>query len=271
MSERSTPLAWVFEPVGEFRALTTLSTSAWASRDEWFGNAIAVLGREQTAPDQGPWAVIARVTSRVPRSITPELAKRLLDTLHDCKHLSPHYRDRGLVPVLVDDDQRFVTGLAVELRVGEVERVDFILAAGLNARADPLGSADAMVAAPNDISSGGAEEIRRQTARGKYVASLRDSWPQSRLPAQVAKCTHLVVRHGPQRDEDNTWATWIGALRRSVAWSRLAWLPAVPPLATEWRATGIASICDRTLSGGVRYDFYSARQTSDERDVNDRT
>jgi hypothetical protein len=259
MSESATDYSWVFQPTGDSRALATLSTSAWSSRNEWFGNAIAVLGRQHDVLKDRQWAVIARVTTRVRRSITPELAKRLLDTLHDRKHLPPHYRDQKLVPVLADDDQRFVSGLAVELRVDQVDRVDFILADEFTAIADSLGSIEVRMPAPNDISSGGAEELRRQTARGKYAASLRDSWRDALVPPQVAKCTHLVVRHSPQRDEDNTWATWIGALRTSVAWSRLAWLPAVPPLATEWRATGVASVCDRSLRDGVRYDFYAAR------------
>jgi hypothetical protein len=198
--------------------------------------------------------VIARVTTRRVRSITPELAKRLLDTLHDQKHGPPHYRDRGLVSVLADDDQRFVTGLAIEMQTGQTDGVDFILAEGLEVDAPSIGTADVLAEAPNDISSGGSEELIRQRLRTAYVSGVRKAWPRS-LVDLTKRCTHVVVRHSAQRDEDNTWATWIGALRSGV-WSRAAWSPDAPPLAATWRADGIATLYDAAIGRGVRYEFH---------------
>lgn len=64
---------------------------------------------------------------------------------------------------------------------------------------------------------------------------------------------------GAQQDEDNTWATWIGALRSTAPWSDPRWLAFAPPLLASWRATGVASSCDAPQAGRVRYEFYAAR------------
>ncbi len=65
----------------------------------------------------------------------------------------------------------------------------------------------------------------------------------------------LVVRHQPQRDEDNTWATWIAAIcgvrTQGVShWSRGA------PLA-GWSPIAVASIAEPRLHCPVVYELWA--------------
>lgn len=184
------------------------------------------------------------------RAITPELAKAVLDALHDRKHNAPHYKTTGARAPLPDDDQRFVIGLAIELVASPVPGVDFTLASSVGFSGEIIASLAVDAAAPNDVAGSAAEEAVRKTLRNQFAHAVITGLGRER--PELAAATALIVSHGPQRDEDNTWATWIGALTRGGSWLEPARSSALP---ASWRPTAIASLSERSLGARVRYDF----------------
>jgi hypothetical protein len=217
----------------------------------WFGAAIAAFGHLSVeAPT--PCAVIARVGARRPRAITSELAKALLDALHDRKHNPPSYRSAAATAPLVDDDPTHVSALAIELSPAEADTVRFTLASAVRSVGEPLANVALEAEAPNDVAASSREEAKRVVLRRGFAEALYTGWPKAGS-AGLADASCLIIRHGPQRDEDNTWATWVGVLTRGGAWLE----PVVPSaLAQTWRPTAIASIADPQLAGRVVFEFY---------------
>jgi hypothetical protein len=186
------------------------------------------------------------------RVITPELAKALLDALHDSKHLQPHYRTTGHRAPLADDNQSIVIGLAVELLVDSETCVDFTLAESLRPTGTAFGAVEVVGDAPNDIAASSREEVARQAVRADFARAVSAAWTEI-PPEAMTSASCLVVRHGPQRDEDNTWATWVGVLTRGGSWRDSR---APSPMEPTWRPRAIASVCATELTGRVRYEFY---------------
>jgi hypothetical protein len=63
-----------------------------------------------------------------------------------------------------------------------------------------------------------------------------------------------VVRHRAQRDEDNTWATWIAAVYGVRGQGADHWA-AAPPLG-GWAPTAVASLADERLSTPLVYELW---------------
>jgi hypothetical protein len=199
-----------------------------------------------------PCAVIAIVTVKRPRKITPELAKALLDALHDCKHNPPHYRTGGGIAPIADDDPRHVSALAVQVVAGMKESVQFVLADGVRINGDLIASIDVDAQAPNDVAASSAEESARKGLRRAFAEAVLGRWPKE-SPNDLTDASCLMVRHGPQRDEDNTWATWIGVLTRGGSWA----IPiSASPMSRTWQPRAVASVADPALDGRVVFEFY---------------
>jgi hypothetical protein len=208
-----------------------------------------------------PCVVVARVMSRThPSRVIPGgprgRAKALLDVLHDDRQVGPHYAELGATAPLADDDALHVSGLGVEVRAGEPERVEYRIGSRLSVAGQVLASADVDVDAPNDIWASAAEKLKTATARVRFGEALVASWRRAELAVDVGHAAALVVRHRPGRDEDNTWETWIGALIGTSRWSAPLWGPD-PPLA-RWKPRAIASVADPDLPAAVRYEVWGA-------------
>jgi len=200
-----------------------------------------------------PCLVVCRVTAPARWGRPPGgplgRAKGLLDALHDDRRSGPRY---GACAPLQDDHPEHVSGLAVEVRAGE-PRTDYLVGRGLRIAGELLASVPVAVEAPNDIVGTLGEKARIAVDRIAYGRAVREAFASyaglmNRRPAA------LVVRHRPQRDEDNTWATWIAGAcgvrsRHGEHWAAEA------PL-TGWAPTSIASLADATLDAPVRYEIW---------------
>jgi hypothetical protein len=62
------------------------------------------------------------------------------------------------------------------------------------------------------------------------------------------------VRHLPQRDEDNTWATWIAAVCGVRRQSAGHWAEGAP--LGGWVHSAIASVADPKLASAVMYEIW---------------
>jgi hypothetical protein len=87
-------------------------------------------------------------------------------------------------------------------------------------------------AAPNDIAGTSGERARIAAARLAFGQAVRTAFTQHSL-ARVSEVGAVVVRHHPQRDEDNTWQTWITATCGAASPGARHWADARP-----WRAGG---------------------------------
>lgn len=179
--------------------------------------------------------------------------KGLLDALHDDRKTGPWYCNLPGRAPLTDDHPAHVRGLAVEVLPGEA-RTECQFGTDDSVAGELLASVPVDAAAPNDIWGTASEKAKIAAGRLAFSAAVQQAFLGhpglvSRSPAA------LVVRHQPQRDEDNTWATWIAAAcgvrsRSAGHWSHEA------PL-VGWAPTAVASIADPSLETHVRYEVWS--------------
>ena len=108
-------------------------------------------------------------------------------------------------------------------------------------------------AAPNDIAGTSGERARIAAARLAFGQAVRTAFTQHSL-ARVSEVGAVVVRHHPQRDEDNTWQTWITAICGAASPGARHWADGAP--LAGWRPTAVASIADTTISSPVRYELW---------------
>lgn len=154
---------------------------------------------------------------------------------------------------LPDDNPGHVGGLAVEVRPGNPE-TRYLIGARLRVAGQLLVEVPVECEAPNDIAGTAAEQTRITAGRLAFGAAVRAAFTQH-SPPSAAEFSAVVVRHHPQRDEDNTWQTWITAIcgtassRANTHWADQA------PLA-GWRPTAITSIADTTIDTPVRYELW---------------
>ena len=246
------PSAPRFISVGREVRLPELAAMPWQGREAWFGAAIEAFGR-QVIEVPVPSAVIAIVTTRRPRKITPELAKALLDALHNQKHNPPHYPPDKRAP-LSDDGPMQVRALAVEVVLGDVESVRFVLADNFIAQGELMAKIAVAAEAPNDVASSSIEEVGRKELRRAFAQAVSTSWPKAPVHG-LADAPCLLIRHGPRRDEDNTWSTWVGVLTRGGSWLGPG-STVGSPIKDSWQPVAIASAADPKLAGQVEFEFY---------------
>lgn len=180
-------------------------------------------------------------------------AKPLLDALHDHRGTGPWYRDLPGHAPLVDDDPSHVRGLAVEVKAGE-PRTEYVVGADLSVAGRVVAEVPVEASAPNDIAGTVGEKAKIAAGRVAFAAAVRRGFAPFAGLSDIAPVA-LVVRHQPQRDEDNTWATWIAAMcgvrtQGASHWSRGA------PLA-GWSPTAVASIAEPRLHCPVVYELWA--------------
>ncbi|MCC7140230.1 MAG: hypothetical protein IT460_17555 [Planctomycetes bacterium] len=246
---------WLFDTHSGWTA-TVPSAPKFETYRQYFEVAVPEIARLRRGAARTPCVVVARVTARpVAGRSQPggpkDRAKGLMDALHDDRRNGPKYRDLGAVPPLPDDHGEYVHGLAVEVQAGASDSVEYRLGPSLQVAGKHLFVLDVSVPAPNDI----AESAALVAPRRAFVEDLVRRCDRRAAAACASKARAVVVRHRPQRDEDNTWATWISALTGGSVWSREAWGPEGSPLA-GWSPMAIASVADPTLPCEVRYEVY---------------
>lgn len=123
-------------------------------------------------------------------------------------------------------------------------------AIGLLVTGTPLATVEVNVPARRHRRNRQARRPRRA-----YVEDLVRRCNRAQVAAVTSRARALVIRHRPERDEDNTWATWTVALTGRNSWSRAAWGAAGSPLA-GWSPMAVASVADARLSCDVRYEIY---------------
>jgi hypothetical protein len=180
-------------------------------------------------------------------------AKTFLDALHDDRKSGPKYHDLGAPAPLADDGPRQVSGLALEVRPG-APRTRYLIGARLHVRGQLLAQVPIQCAAPNDIVGTPGEQARIAADQRAFGQAVRIAFSQHLL-GRVAKAGAVVVRHHPQRDEDNTWQTWITAICGSVGHRDAPHWADTAPLA-GWRPTAIASIADTNIDTPVIYELW---------------
>jgi hypothetical protein len=185
-------------------------------------------------------------------------AKGLLDALHDDRRSGPKYRHLGARPPLEDDDPDHVSGLAVEVVPGDL-RTDYQLGGSLSIAGELIAEVPIAAEAPNDIAGTPGEKARIAADRLLYGRAVREAFASCRV-TDDRQPTALVVRHRPQRDEDNTWNTWVGAVC-GVRVSRGEHWTAGAPL-TGWVPTAVASLADTSLPEPITYELRGWRKTT---------
>jgi hypothetical protein len=222
---------------------------------EYFEIAVPALASEALELPH-PVMIVARVSAKpAPGRQLPagprDRAKALMDALHDQRRKPPFYRDLGRPAPLTDDKPHFVRGLAVEVRPSPVTSTEYRFGSELLAVGRVMTAADVDLLAPNDIWVSPSSRERIERAREAFAAALVSAWPRA-AAVDLVDATALVVRHQPDRDEDNTWSHWLGAVTGRPAWSQKYWGSA-PPLAA-WRPRAMASVSDPALPCATRIE-----------------
>lgn len=224
-------------------------------RTAFFEAAVPALAASGRPTATGPLIVVGHISAagRLPGGPAGR-AKAFLDSLHDDRKSGPKYGGFRVPAPLPDDTPQHVRGLALEVRPGPPQ-TRYLIGDHLRATGQLLVTVPVHCAAPNDIAGTPGERARIAAARRAFGAAARAAFAQHSLP-DMAEISAVVVRHHAQRDEDNTWHTWMAAIcgvspRTSVPhWADRA------PLA-GWRPTAIASIADTTINSPVRYELWA--------------
>jgi hypothetical protein len=155
---------------------------------------------------------------------------------------------------LVDDHPGHVSGLAVEVIAGP-PRTDYLLGDTLEIQGQRLAAVPVAIAAPNDIVATAPEKRTIAEARIGFGRAVRAAFAAlGPLPPHTPAA--LVVRHRAQRDEDNTWATWIAAVCGARGQGADHW--AAPSPLAGWAPTAVASVTDERLTTPVVYELWGS-------------
>ena len=176
--------------------------------------------------------------------------KALVEALHDDRRSGPKYRDLGVRAPLAVDDPTHVSGLAVGA-VADDPRTEYMLGTELRVAAELLASVSVDSAAPNDIGATPSETAKIDEARIGYGWAVREAF--AAYTSSVLRPRALVVRHRPERDEDNTWATWTGAICGVRGGGPAHWTAGAP--LAGWRPTAVASLADASMDASVIYEL----------------
>jgi len=173
--------------------------------------------------------------------------------LHDDRRSGPQYQDLPGRAPLVDDHPSHVRALAVEIAAGEPQ-TEYLIGAELAIAGELIASVPVEAPAPNDIVGTPDEKAKIATGRAAFAAAVQRAFanPRSLLHRRPAA---LVVRHRPQRDEDNTWATWIAAVCGPGRQGPTHWAYGAP--LAGWVPTAVVSTADPTLETPVLYEVWS--------------
>jgi hypothetical protein len=249
---------WAFDVDGE--QVWQASVPAASSEDgkrRFFAAAVPAIAEARLGAAPSPCVVVAHVTAPTSGSAVggPRgRAKAALDALHDDRSQPPYYRELAVTPPLSDDAPGFVAGLAVEVRAGAAARTEYRIGQQLRCAIELVELIDVDAAAPNDISASPAEELRRKERCRRYAQAVVGAWASTPRSASAAGLRALVVRHWPERDEDNSWATWTTALAGARGMRAGHWAERAP--LAGWAPPSIATVAGPGLPLPVRYELY---------------
>ncbi len=200
-----------------------------------------------------PCVVTARITlqpdgRRVPFGPKGR-AKAVLDALHDQRKVGVKYEALGAVPPLPDDDPNFVRGYGLEVQSGSTTGIEYRIGSALVLQnSQLLSSLDVHASAPNDV----GPQALMLAALDRFAKVLgNEVWSPS-VPVSCSPLA-LVIRHRPERDEDNTWMNWIAALVQPRYQRHRTW-PMLYPVG--WNPPSVATIADADLTVPTRYELY---------------
>ena len=224
-------------------------------RTAFFEAAVPALAASGTAGATAPLIIVGHISAAGrPPGGPAGRAKAFLDALHDDRKSGPKYRDLRLPAPLTDDTPRHVGGLALEVRPGPPQ-TRYLIGDHLRMAGQLLVTVPVHCAAPNDIAGTTGERTRIAAARHAFGEATRSAFAQHSLP-DMAGIGAVVVRHHPQRDEDNTWHTWMTAICGVAGGTGVPHWADQAPLA-GWRPTAIASIADTTINSPIRYELWA--------------
>jgi hypothetical protein len=252
-------MTWLFDTPSPWTARVP-SVPTFETYRQYFEVAVPEIALARAGAAPTPCVVVARVTARPAQGQRRpggprDRAKGLMDALHDDRSTGPKYADLRATAPLPDDDPRYVHGLAVEVQPGDHDRVEYRLGSRLLVEGSLLTQVDAHVPAPNDVYASPQEKPRFEAAREAFLGDLIRRCDHGSVKACAPKARCLVIRHRPQRDEDNTWATWVSALTGGGAWSKALWQSPGSPF-SGWAPMAVASLADPGLPCEVRYEVY---------------
>ncbi len=260
LGEGSRPLAAPYS----FDALDAVGVTVPAAPrfehyQEFFEVAVPALAAEELEL-VAPTMVVARIseppaTGRKTPAGPRDRAKAVLDALHDQRRKPPFYSSTSARAPLTDDNPHFVRGLAVEVSSGPSPRTEYRLGTELIVNGRLLAQVDVDRLAPNDIWTSPTGRERIEASRIEFTRALVTAW-RSVSDQKLDGACALVIRHHADRDEDNTWSNWLGAITGRPSWSREVW-GKDPPLAA-WRPTAVASVSDPALPCSTRYEIFGA-------------
>lgn len=250
-------MSWRFSINGAAWSATISSAPTEDTKRVFWQQAVPELSAHPVPVQLRRCVVVAQVSDRSASGRPPAgpvgRAKGLLDALHDDRKVGPWYRDSPGRAPLRDDHPGHVAGLAVEVRRGEPS-TRYLLGGELSVHGELLASIAVGAAAPNDVAGTRVEQPTIASARIAFASAVREAFSAygnlTRHPPLA-----LVVRHHPQRDEDNTWATWIAAVCGTQRQTPGHWA-AEAPLA-GWHPASIASVADPALSSPVVYEVWT--------------
>lgn len=221
---------------------------------EYFALAVPELAR-QLDPVTRPCVVTGHITApgrgRAPGGPKGR-AKAFLDALHDGRRTGPSYHHIGSCPPLAGDDPVHLTGLALEVAAGPA-RTEYLIGDQLRVRGELLAEVPVHHPAPNDIAGSRQEQAAISDSRTNYGRAVRAAF-RCHAPVLPRQPGAVVIRHHPQRDEDNTWETWLAAILGPRADDQDHWAAGAP--LSGWKPTSVASLADSQASANVTYQLW---------------
>jgi hypothetical protein len=250
--------AWQFSIVGGADWATGVDAAPTeTTKRAFWQTAVPQLATSTKEPVPTPCVVVCGVTAPGRGRSRPAgplgRAKTALDALHDDRKSGPWYEGLGARAPLVDDTPAHVCGLAVEVREGP-PRTEYAIGRALAIGGERLAAVPIAAAAPNDVAGTVGEAARIDAARIAFGLAVRTAFAWHPEVPRPPNPSALVVRHWPQRDEDNTWATWIAAVCGIRGLAPEHWAAGAP--LAGWVPAAVASIADRDLDTPVVYEIY---------------
>jgi hypothetical protein len=247
------PTPWRHSTDGPW-SVTVPAAPSEDHRTAFFDTAVPALAAHGKPATTWPVVIAGHITAagRPPGGPTGRV-KAFLDALHDDRKSGPRYHALRVPAPLPDDTPRYVGGLALEVRPGPPQ-TRYLIGHHLHVAGQLLANVPVHCPAPNDIAGTPGEKAHIAAARQAFAEALQAAFARHDLP-DIAKIRSVVVRHHPQRDEDNTWHTWITAICGSASNTGAQHWAHGAPLA-GWRPTAIASIADTTINSPVRYELW---------------
>ncbi|MBA3420286.1 MAG: hypothetical protein H0U12_00015 [Thermoleophilaceae bacterium] len=117
-----------------------------------------------------------------------------------------------------------------------------------------LASVPVETAAPNDIVGTPDEKAKIAHGRAAFAAAVKHAF-RNYGDLRDYRPTALVIRHRTQRDEDNTWATWLAAVCGVRGQGATHWAHGAP--LAGWSPMAVASVADAGLETPVVYEIWA--------------